>query len=319
MQSRLFQELTGDTINSLTQKHFQKDAQSFSLIKGGMFNTTYHVTLTDGRPLILRAGPADPSLLHIYERRAMQAEEAVYPLMEKAGIPCPKILALDTSKTLLGRDYMFEEVLDGIPISQEKLTQEEKSALLEECGRLTRMMHDRIQLPSFGRAAMVSDGVSYQSWGEFFARDVLDWAQKARECGYFSNEEILAAEAVFEKYRDVLDEVKQPRLVHIDLWENNVLVAKVNGQWKVTGIIDADRAIYGDPWMEFTYDWIFSDDFRKGYGMDRPEDEHSVLRRTLYDLYYNLYDSYFFSQEYPDPETCESKKRRALEIIARLG
>jgi fructosamine-3-kinase len=43
--------------------------------------------------------------------------------------------------------------------------------------------------------------------------------------------------------------VTEPCLVHNDLWEGNVLLEPASG--RVLGIVDLERALYGDPLLDF--------------------------------------------------------------------
>jgi fructosamine-3-kinase len=52
-------------------------------------------------------------------------------------------------------------------------------------------------------------------------------------------------------HQDLLDEVTTPVLVHFDLWDGNILVDRVDGRATVTGLIDGERAFWGDPVAEF--------------------------------------------------------------------
>ena len=51
---------------------------------------------------------------------------------------------------------------------------------------------------------------------------------------------------MFEAARGQLDEVTEPRYVEWDLWDSNVLVR----DGAIVGIIDHERAFYGDPLIE---------------------------------------------------------------------
>jgi hypothetical protein len=69
----------------------------------------------------------------------------------------------------------------------------------------------------------------------------------------------------------LLDEVTVPRLVHFDLWDGNILVAADDGaRPRIGGIVDAERAFWGDPVADFVSLALFGDieqdrDFLAGY------------------------------------------------------
>ena len=66
--------------------------------------------------------------------------------------------------------------------------------------------------------------------------------------------------AAIARHGALLDQVTTPRLVHFDLWDGNVLVdCDPAGQWRVSGLIDGERAFYGDPIAELVSLAIFAE------------------------------------------------------------
>lgn len=49
---------------------------------------------------------------------------------------------------------------------------------------------------------------------------------------------------------DLLTQAQTPVLCHDDYHEGNVLVAEENARWRVTGIIDVENAVAGDPLLD---------------------------------------------------------------------
>ncbi len=72
-----------------------------------------------------------------------------------------------------------------------------------------------------------------------------------------------------------------PCLVHWDIWDGNIFVEDE----KLTGIIDWERCLRGDPLMEVGFrSYAQSVDFLRGYGIEEYTEEEK--RRILwYDLY----------------------------------
>ena len=68
-----------------------------------------------------------------------------------------------------------------------------------------------------------------------------------------------ALRSLFEAHAWALDEVREPVLTHFDLWEGNVLVEWVGGAPRIEGIIDGERAFWGDGGAEFAPAALFGD------------------------------------------------------------
>lgn len=87
-----------------------------------------------------------------------------------------------------------------------------------------------------------------------------------------------------DRDRPVFDEVKEPKLVHWDCWDGNIFVRS----GRVTGIIDWERSIWGDPLMEVGFR-TYSDNtcFQRGYGMGSLT-ENQERRALWYDVYLML-------------------------------
>ncbi|WP_256973118.1 aminoglycoside phosphotransferase family protein [Nostoc sp. T09] len=71
------------------------------------------------------------------------------------------------------------------------------------------------------------------------------------------------------RHKRSLDYTESPRLLHMDVWFQNILVDSAGN---VTGLVDFDRALWGDPEIEFAvldYCGISEPAFWRGYGRER--------------------------------------------------
>ncbi|MGC8863966.1 MAG: phosphotransferase family protein, partial [Armatimonadota bacterium] len=90
----------------------------FDRISTGHFNTTYTVQGAP-RPLILRIAPPDDAGFVFYERGMMAQEPEIHAIVrERTSAPVAEILAYDTSRKHIDRDYLLMERLPGIPLMQ---------------------------------------------------------------------------------------------------------------------------------------------------------------------------------------------------------
>jgi aminoglycoside phosphotransferase (APT) family kinase protein len=91
----------------------------------------------------------------------------------------------------------------------------------------------------------------------------------------------------FSSAAHVLDDVVEPRLVYWDLWDGNVLVDPVSHA--LTGMLDLERAMWGDPLIEGQFDPAESSAaLLSAYGGELLRTPEERRRRALYTLYLHL-------------------------------
>jgi fructosamine-3-kinase len=98
------------------------------------------------------------------------------------------------------------------------------------------------------------------------------------------------------RHEGALDEVITPVLVHFDLWDGNILVDLDGEAPRIGGLIDAERAFWGDPLADFVSLALLGDirqdeAFLAGYrdaGGPARFDASSRVRLALYRSYLYL-------------------------------
>lgn len=315
--SSLYQEISQETIGAIIQKHFgDRELHEAKLLEGGLFNTTYRVSFGQpARKVVLRLGPVNRHLLMAFEQHLMEAEQYVYRLCEAQGIPCSKVLACDTSKSLIDRDYMIIDFIESIPMSDPNIPKAAKERLYRQVGQYARRLH-AVTNPQFGRASQVVRGEAYHDWTDYLLAEAGDIAGRLEKAGGFTSAETQAVLALFERHRPLLRQVTTPVLVHTDLWEGNILVRKSGEDYQVAAVIDADRAVFGDVDFEFASPWMVNESFLEGYGMDLRDfqSKERERRRKIYLVLYFLIEAYVGYAEYNNPE----QHRRNRELVRGL-
>jgi aminoglycoside phosphotransferase (APT) family kinase protein len=149
---------------------------------------------------------------------------------------------------------------------------------------------------------------------------------------------------VARRHADALAAVEEPRLVHFDLWPGNVMItgheeagqaadatAAATATPNISGLIDGERMIWGDPLMEFVGMAVFGradqdEHVRAGYlaaGGDIDDSEAAERRMTLYHLYMQvLLLTEMGPRGYTDPQYLEHFGRecpkRIFEAVDKL-
>jgi len=293
----------------------------------GMFNTAYRIT-GSGIPengVILKAGPSAGTKVLTYEKDILKTEVAVYRLLEQTKVPAPRVLFADYSRECVPCDYFFMTCIPGIlwKNADEALLRASRPSLMEELGRINREIHSVVGT-HYGYIKE-DPGFQYDSWPDAFGGMVRDICEDGRKDGLtLPYDRILELVSIHSAR---LEEVTVPRLVDFDLWAGNVLLGQDENGYKINGIIDFERAFFGDSLGDFIsavmiYDHVeVESDFIRGYGSTIVMDESARIRMDLYRLYLALImyvETYRYEEAYAD-QTKGWLSEMIGELMARLS
>jgi aminoglycoside phosphotransferase (APT) family kinase protein len=262
-------------------------------LTAGWFNTAYAITFNNLKPdVVLRIAPHPEQRVLTYERDLMRREVAIIETVRDVpGIPAPNLVACDFSRRVIDRDCMFLEMLAGRPFNEVKDAMD--PAAVEDVeraiGRCVARLGE-ITGPSFGYAGG-GPGAGATTWRAAFLAMVEALLRDGEALGAQLDRTWDDLRALFERHAPALDAIAQPSLVHWDLWAGNVFVKPQNGAYTVEGLIDWERALWGDPDMETAVACgFYGPAFYEGYGHARVEDAPGsarpvAVRQSLYRLY----------------------------------
>lgn len=260
---------------------------SFQELKEGYFNAAALLELDDGLKCVLKAAPPDDVRVLRYEKDIMKAEVKAMRLVAKhTDVPVAKILCYDTSRRLLESDFFLMDYLPGTGFHKlrRQLSAKHQAEIERSMGRLARQINT-ITNPAFGYFARPEEaGISWRVCFANMLRGLLldGWEMKVSLP--------LPYEQLFQRLEgsfEALDEVDTPRLVHWDIWDGNLLVDPHTRQ--VTGLIDFERALWGDPLMENIFNSLETDsNYMQGYGASLLASPQARRRRLLYNAYFYL-------------------------------
>lgn len=252
VDSRTKRQLPAAELDAVTRRALGAPLAGHVELTEGMFNTAYRLTAANGRQAVLKVAPPPDVPLLTYERDLMGTEALAFRLMAARGLPVPEVLLVEDGLLVM-------TALRGEPWSaaRERLTDDEHRALRRDLGAIVRELHG-ITGDVFG----YPQGPNAPTWREAFLAMVDAVLADAARFGV----ELPDVRPAVEARAHLLDEVTTPVLVHFDLWEGNVFL--LDG--RVEGIIDPERALFGDPLAEFAAACLFAEpdeDFLAGYGL----------------------------------------------------
>jgi len=213
-------------------------------LSGGMFATAYRVHFDDGRRAVAKIVGADTSRLYRYELGLLGTEALTYRMLSGSGVPVPRVLHTDFSRSAVDADVVVAEHLPGVPWLELQLDDTQNAAVRRGLGAVMADLH-RVLAPTFGYPA-ADAGLSGPSWHDAFGAMIDAVLVDAERWGV----ELPAARvcAAVAAHEQALDAVTHPVVVHTDLWAGNIFVDP--GTLDIVGIIDTERTLWGDPLHE---------------------------------------------------------------------
>ncbi len=290
MESRTKVKLSRDDLQRLVHLAFGNiSLVSVRELTDGWFNTAYHLTLgKGGMQTVLKVGPPAEADILSYERDLLRAEvETMKLVATNPGIPVPQIVFDDFSRRQLPYDYYFMDFIDGRTWDKirDDLSAEQNQAIEYQLGQITAQIN-AFENSTFGYYAY---GREFDYWPEAFHWMCSLLFADARRYGIaleLSEQEFFAQ---FDEHRAIFEQVTRPRLVHWDLWAGNIFITFDGENPRISGIVDFERALWGDPLMESYLGRLRGiPNYLAGYGQDPLASQSQRLRRIFYNIYLDL-------------------------------
>lgn len=300
MKSNLKTKLDRAQIENLVKINFPKAKLSnITELEDGNIGSVYviRMSLNDSTPMdyVLKVGMAAGADCLRYEKDLFATELKVYHLLDNKDIPIPKVLKADLSCEIVPAGYFFMEFIEGRTWKDaaKELSFDDKRHLMKKLGEYNA----RISSVRGNYFGYLKDGEQHrfkthsEAFGNMINDVLLDGEERKFDLPY---KEI---NSLPEKYRRLLDEVDEPRLVDFDLWAGNVFLRRGENV-EISGIIDFGHCFYGDPYAAFTsavhiFDNVEEEaDFIEGYESVSKEKlqftQNTRIRMNLYRLYMAL-------------------------------
>jgi len=315
---------TANQILAVCQRAFGSSVRVVSAreLSGGTFNTTLLITLND-QQVILRIAPLPKADLLWNEQWLIRREQHIQPFFAALAPLMPRTLLADFTHQLIDRDYIFQTYLPGERWDEiaETFTTDEQLRLWEQFGSIIKAIHGTIGT-TFGGPYPEPE---FPTWSEAVLYR-LERAIQAMTKAQLDVSDIRSVVAIVQGQTALLDVIKQPHLLHGDLWLFNILVGHDVDGPTITGVLDADRASWGDPladWTMFVLTMAAAPEtqpvherFWQAYG----EVEHTpetAYRQAVYEAMH-IGTALAWAVHHDDDETIQRGKRDLRAAVKRL-
>jgi fructosamine-3-kinase len=281
------------TLSLLAAAFIDADVKNlcFDPISTGKHNSSYWVSGA-GERFVLRIAPADDAGFLFYERQMMRQEPGLHELIRAhTTIPVADIAGFDFGRGIIDRDYLLMHALPGRPLSDVvAVTREQRATALRQVGTYLRQLHtltanDCLGVDAYGYLGAHSPMKPQTTWADAFRSMWNLLLDDIAACGAYSHDEAQTMRDLLERHALHFERPVSPTLLHMDVWSQNILVDHAGN---VTGLVDFDRALWGDVEIEFAvldYCGISKDPFWEGYGATRNLSPSAMIRRQFYLLY----------------------------------
>jgi fructosamine-3-kinase len=319
------QALDRKKLLELVASHLDVDPVTLQLVSiaTGKHNASCWVVAEPHR-WVLRVAPPDFTGLLFYERRMMRQEPSLHELIRsRTTIPVAEIIAADFSRTHLDRDYLLMAALPGVPLSDACLSADQQQQVLYQVGTYLHQLHqltavDCLAIESYGYLGAHHPMEPQPDWAEAFRLmwNLLLDDVVASGCYTLSDRQLMSN--LLEQYITHFDYTEPPRLLHMDVWLQNILVDSLGN---VTGFVDFDRALWGDPEIEFAvldYCGISEPAFWQGYRTERDLSPSARIRQRFYLLYEMQKYMPIAVWRRQDPQRALSFKQKSLALAAEI-
>jgi fructosamine-3-kinase len=278
------------------------ELSEFVHLHGGQINTTLALHLSDGKKIVIKVSPhrVDKS----YEREAYQLT-----MLKNCGVPVPDVLCWKTGSLDDPFSYILLEHIEGVDLGEAKrrCLPEEFDSLQAELAEIVSGMHAHTNAKYM---RVTEGGTAYDTWPAFY-RSVYDtiWHEAERD-KHLPKATKRHIGKIHERLERFLAHDDQPRLVHWDIWNTNVMACPRNdggggkGGWRIAALLDPNCK-FAHAEAEIAYMELFhtcTPTFLKAYQQHHKLDgDYHKFRKPIYQLYPMINHLNLFGESYLKP------------------
>lgn len=305
-------QIVADTLNA------DRSSIRLKAIKTGRFNLSW---IVDGwkEPLIVRVSPEqNGERMLFYEHRMILQGPSILKIVDQnTDVPVPKILSLTEKDQVIRRDWLLMTRLPGTPMSHAIIEEKSLSRIYQEIGSALQKIH-KVTRDNFGYLGEHAPMEGQRSWPEAFRAMWNALIDDILRIKGYSLEEAAAMKRLIESFEKNIPDLKSSCLLHMDLWQENILISK---DQKLSGIVDWDNAIWGDPDLDLTicqYYGLACRSFFEGYSDHSFQAQAKDPIKKLY-LLYNIQKYIFINRARRGAnKIADNYKKQCLRIARTL-
>lgn len=241
-------------------------------VEAGEFNTIFQIRSGENRYFIKFGSSPEVKVLS-YEKDILNTEITFYETLEGSAVKRPQVVFSDKTREKVGVDYFVMEALNVSLLGYTFPSVKQRKRFSYQLGANLAELH-KIKGEGFGYPQC---GLK-QTWADAYKGMVNNLIADATVLEV--KLDAYRINSVIERAEKYLNEVTEPSLVHFDVWVGNIFVSKTHN---FQGLIDWERAMWGDPVGDFISLNLFKDFEKneyllKGYNSVTPFEVNESIR-----------------------------------------
>jgi aminoglycoside phosphotransferase (APT) family kinase protein len=312
-------DLSRQAVRAVQSLTGRDSAYTALLVPTGRFNTTYLVSDKKER-FVVRIAPPDDAGFVFYEKNMMAQEPEIHELvLEKTKVPVPRILLYDDTRRIMDRNYLVMEYMEGTPLSETSVSRRDLDRIFRQVGAWLGQVHRRITAEKYGYLGAHRPMEPAKDWNSAFTVMWNRMADGIQDIGEYTPKECEYVKSVLSRHLTHFTRKVPASLLHMDVWAQNILVSD---KGEAAGLLDWDRALYGDPEIEFAvldYCGVSEPAFWEGYGEERDPSPSARVRNLFYVLYEIQKYVIIHKLRRKNPSSARGYKAQAMRLMAQLG
>ena len=300
--------LTANNLTAICSESLGKivDVKKVYILTGGCLNRVIGIDLKGNLPsLVLKATPSK-------HNEGLKHEFSVLKYFtEKTNIPVPPPLLYDDSDQIIPGTYFVMKKVDGMVMHHLNFSLHDIREITEQVAAILIDLHQQ-KHKGFGGVEQSSDQILAE-WADFWLPRFDQAIKKVRSGGHVPEILLNRIEAVRPDFEKLLRIGPTATLTHYDIWSGNIMLNRVNGSLKISGLLDV-QGYWADFARELSFMEMFgvaNDYFYSLYREVHCLDDTFHIRKDLYNLKMNLKHIHM----YPDQNYYRQGAEQCLQTI----
>lgn len=278
-----------DSLREIVSNNFDSPLQCFDQISSGASHYTYSFKLENEREYVFKASDYDWSGLPEHEN-GFSIDGPILDYLEQNTIPTPELVGFDNSENKYGFKYLITTKLPGHNMFE--AWEEINLSTVRDSGRILAELHNSTSFSNHGKLGYEKSGKDLHlaekiEWNQMVEDMIYTFSENLKETKF--SEYVKEIRELFEKNRKFLRDNSDPVLVHQEFSPRNMMTKDE----KITGVIDWERAISGDPEYDlFIAEKQFTTKTKLFEGTSQTPEEIKQALRSEYTKFRNLEDGW---------------------------